>query len=103
LNRYADPDADYREDFDGPPVEERALRRFQKRFMEKNASISTGVKGVEAQEVELAGGVVVQDLTPTEIDNDHVALREGLVRNFEVLWNKRQVQWLKYPKRQKVA
>ena len=32
LHRYRDPDADHREDFDGPPVEKRAQRRFNKRF-----------------------------------------------------------------------
>ncbi len=101
LNRYADPDAEHREDYDGPPVNERAQRKFQRRFMESNvASKSTGVEAVEveAQEITLAGGVVVQDLTPTEIDSGHLALREGLVRNFDVLWRKRQVHWLKYPK-----
>jgi hypothetical protein len=99
LYRYADPDADHREDYDGPPVNERAQRRFHKRFMESNVA-STGVEGVEAeaQEITLAGGVVVQDLTPTEIDSGHFALREGLVQNFDVLWKKRKVHWLKYPK-----
>jgi hypothetical protein len=104
LNRYADPDADHREDYDGPPVEERANRRFNKKFMERNnaALIATSVEGIEAQELVTAGGVVVQDLTPTEVDagpSGHVALRENLVRNFGVLWKKRQVQWLKYPAR----
>jgi hypothetical protein len=98
LNRYADPDAEHREDYDGPPVKERAERRFQKKFA-ASASRYTFVDGVEveAQEVTLAGEIVAQDLTPTEVEPSHLALREGLVRNFDVLWKKRQVHWLKYP------
>jgi hypothetical protein len=104
LNRYADPDADHREDFDGPPVQQRAAaRRFKSRFMGSAASLSTGVNGlgIETQEISIAPGVVVPDLTPTETDIGplgHVALRNGLIQNFSVLWAKREVQWLKYPK-----
>ncbi len=100
LNRYADPDAEHREDYDGPPVKERAERRFQKKFA-SSASGYTVVDGVEvevqAHEYTLAGEIVAQDITPTEIEPSHLALREGLVRNFDVLWKKKQVQWLKYP------
>ena len=96
MRRYDDPDADHREDYDGPPVEQRAQRRFSKRF-------ATAVCGIDpvVEEVEI-GGTVEADLTPTEIDKGHVVLRELLVRNFEVMWQKGQVQWLKYPKKPKV-
>lgn len=102
--RYADPDADHREDYDGPPVLERAERRFKSRFMGSVASVSTGADGlgIEPQQITVAPGVVVQDLTPTETDSGpsgHVALRNALIQNFSVLWAKREVQWLKYPKK----
>ena len=100
MRRYFDPDADYREDYDGPPVEQRARRRFSKRFT--TAEVSNHAGGIDPPvEIEI-GGAVEADMTPTEIDKGHVVLRELLVRNFEVMWDKGQVQWLKYPKKPKV-
>jgi hypothetical protein len=98
MRRYCDPDADYREDYDGPPVEQRAQRRFSKRFATAGISNQTGEIDPVVEDDEI-GGAVEADLTPTEIDTGHVALRELLVKNFEVRWQKGQVQWLKYPKR----
>ena len=103
--RYDDPDAEHREDWDGPPIEQRANRRFQKRFMTKDGLAVVNSTGgdlaaeVEPQEICQIGGIVVPDTTPTEIDKGHAALREDFVRNFEILWGKKQVQWLKYPKK----
>jgi hypothetical protein len=100
MRRYCDPDSEYREDYDGPPVEQRALRKFSKRFA--TAEILNQAGGIDpAVEDSEIGGVVEADLTPTEIDHGHVALRELLVKIFEVLWQKGQVQWLKYPKQKK--
>ena len=53
----------------------------------------------EAVEEEFDGGIAVYDATPTEVELEHVPLREALVLNFEVLWRQKKVQWLKYPKR----
>jgi hypothetical protein len=101
MRRYFDPDADYREDYDGPPVEQRAQRRFSKRFATPGVSNETGDPAIDDSAIEDGeiGGAVEADLTPTEIDKGHVVLRELLVRNFEVMWQKGQVQWLKYPKK----
>jgi hypothetical protein len=43
-------------------------------------------------------GIVAPDLVLTEVEREHVPFREALVKNFEILWSKRLVEWLKYPK-----
>jgi hypothetical protein len=105
--RYSDPDAERREDFDGPPVQQRAERRFRKRFL--IPGIANAANGNDdpapAIEPEMAdpaaetGVVAIPDLTPTELDDGHVPLREALVNHFHILWKKKKVQWLKYPNR----
>ena len=108
--RYDDPDAEHRADYDGPPIEQRAQsRRFQKRFMttqDGQALLALATGGDPSADVEphevFIGGYAVQDTTTTEIDRGplgHAALREALVRNFEILWEQKKVQWLKYPKK----
>ena len=97
--RYRDPDADHRVDFDGPPVAQRAQRRFQQHLM-VCAGIEDGAAAGEGVEDEqLDGGIPYYDATPTEVELEHVPLREALILNFEVLWRQKKVQWLKYPKR----
>ena len=57
---------------------------------------------VEPHELSCIGGYTVQDTTETEIDKGplgHAAFREALIRNFEILWEQKKVQWLKYPKK----
>ncbi len=80
-------------------MEQRAHRRFQKRLMMGGEAACSG--DVPPAVEEEFGGLVVPDLTPTEVEMGHVPLREALVRNFEILWQKKQVQWLKYPDRKK--
>jgi hypothetical protein len=94
---YTDPDAEHREDWDGPPVTQRAQRRFERRLMRGGeGSLDCALSPAIEEEF---GGIVAPDLTPTEVEMGHVPLREALVRNFEVLWKKKQVHWLKYPNR----
>jgi hypothetical protein len=107
-HRYSDPDAERRDDFDGPPVEQRAERRFRQRFLKKGiASAALGnFDPPPAIEPEMAnsaetGVVAIPDLTPTELDEGHVPLREALVNHFNHLWKKKKVQWLKYPNKRK--
>ena len=97
--RYKDPDAERREDWDGPPVVLRAQRRFQKRLMNGGEAAMCG--DVPPAIEEEFGGAAVPDLTETLVEGGHVPLREALVRNFEILWKKKEVQWLKYPDRKK--
>ena len=104
-HRYSDPDAERRDDFDGPPVEHRAERRFRKRFLKQGiASAAIGIHdpppAIEPETAE-TGVVAIPDLTPTELDDGHVPLREALVNHFNHLWKKKKVQWLKYPNRRK--
>ena len=102
---YADPDAERREDYDGPPIEERAAARrlFQRRRLGvAGAAIADdGVPPPIEDDAEAGAGfsIIPLDYTPTEIDSAHIPLREALVKNFEVLWLMKRVQWLKYPKR----
>lgn len=95
---YDDPDADHREDWDGPPVQQRAQRRFEQRLMAGGEASWAALSPAIEEEF---GGIVAPDLTPTEVEMGHVPLREALVRNFEIMWKKKQVQWLKYPDRVK--
>jgi len=102
---YADPDAEHREDYDGPPIAERAAarRRFQSRRLgAAGAAIADdGAAPPIEDDAEAGAGfsIIPLDYTPTEIDSAHIPLREALVKNFEVLWLMKRVQWLKYPKR----
>ena len=107
-HRYSDPDAERRDDFDGPPVEQRAERRFRKRFLKQGiASAAIGndnpPPAIDPEMADSAetGVVAIPDLTPTELDDGHVPLREALVNHFNHLWKKKKVQWLKYPNRRK--
>ncbi len=84
----------HREDWDGPPVQQRANRRFEQRLMKSGEQSLCALSPAIEEEF---GGIVAPDLTPTEVEMGHVPLREALVRNFEILWKKKQVQWLKYP------
>jgi hypothetical protein len=72
------------------------MRRFNKRFAGRITADETELP----PDAELSG-IVAQDLVPTEVEMEHVPFREALIRNFEILWAKRQVEWLKYPKLRK--
>jgi cation transport regulator ChaC len=74
------------------------MRRFNKRFAGRITADETD--NVLPPDAELSG-IVAQDLVPTEVELEHVPFREALIRNFEILWAKRQVEWLKYPKLRK--
>jgi hypothetical protein len=102
LHRYRDPDADHREDFDGPPVEKRAQRRFNKRFSKTTDEVGPHVVQPAIEHEEGGeGGLAFPDRMPTEVETGHVPLREALIRNFSVMWNSKKVEWLKYPNRKK--
>ena len=106
---YLNPDAEHRRDYDGPPIEERALNRrlFPRRRLGREGSAliaanpDDGVPPIEEDPLQSGAGysITIPDYTKTEVDTDHIPLREALVKNFEVLWLAKQVQWLKYPKR----
>jgi hypothetical protein len=80
------------------------MRRFNKRFA-GNITVDEIDNVLTRENVltcdEEPGGIVAPDLVPTEVELEHVPLREALIRNFEILWAKRQVEWLKYPKLRK--
>jgi hypothetical protein len=71
------------------------VRRFNKRFAGKVALETDNVPITRDEEL---GGIVAPDMVITEVELEHVPFREALIRNFEILWAKRQVEWLKYPK-----
>ena len=75
------------------------MRRFNKRYAGHIAVDETG-NVLPPDDAELSG-IVAPDLVPTEVESEHVPFREALIRNFEILWAKRQVEWLKYPKLRK--
>ena len=105
MHRYRDPDAEHRADWDGPPVEQRAERRFQKRFLSKGIAAAANGKDDPPPAIEENrenGVIAIPDLTPTELEDGHVPLREALVNHFHHLWRKKKVQWLKYPNRRKL-
>jgi hypothetical protein len=71
------------------------MRRFNKRFA---GSITVDeTYNVLTRDEELSG-LVAPDLVITEVELEHAPFREALIRNFEILWSKRLVEWLKYPK-----
>jgi hypothetical protein len=71
------------------------MRRFNKRFAGHITLDETDNVIIRDEEFS---GIVAPDCVPTEVELEHVPFREALVRNFEVLWAKRLVEWLKYPK-----
>jgi hypothetical protein len=80
------------------------MRRFNKRFagnitVDEIDNVLTR-ENVPTRDEEL-GGIVAPDLVITEVELEHVPFREALIRNFEILWTKRLVEWLKYPKLRK--
>jgi hypothetical protein len=46
-------------------------------------------------ELETEAGVA--DLTPTEVTDEHISLREGLIKQFEIRYQRNEVKWLKHP------
>jgi hypothetical protein len=74
------------------------MRRFNKRFA-GNITVDE-TDNVLTRDEELCG-IVAPDCVITEVESEHVPFREALIRNFEILWAKRMVEWLKYPKLRK--
>ena len=72
------------------------MRRFNKRFA-GSITVNETETNVLTRDEELSG-LVAPDLVITEVELEHVPFREALVRNFEILWSKKLVEWLKYPK-----
>ena len=50
-----------------------------------------------SQELEHEDAAGVIDQTPTEVHDAHLDLRERLVKQFEIRFQRNQVQWLKFP------
>jgi hypothetical protein len=102
--QYEDPDLDHRADFDGPPVELRSTRRMQSRYFGRRSKDGSGDLpnlNPHAQEqeddFEEGGEVGVIDRTPTETSSEHFELRESLVKQFAIRYDKSLVHWLHYP------
>jgi hypothetical protein len=98
-----DPDSEQREDFDGPPIELRANRRMQARFFQRNSTgdlVDAAVDGPgidPSHEVEDEPGV--HDNSVTELQDEHIDLRERLVKQFEIRYKRNEVKWLNFPRR----
>jgi hypothetical protein len=96
-----DPDSEHRDDFDGPPIELRANRRMRARFFPRNAGgdiVDGAEPGLDpSHEVEDEAGV--PDHTATELHDEHIDLRERLVKQFEIRYKRNEVKWLKFPER----
>jgi hypothetical protein len=53
----------------------------------------------ESDENENVPGII--DTSPTEFTDEHIQLRESLVRQFQVRYERGEVHWLAYPGRKK--
>ena len=88
--QYEDPDLDHRDDFDGPaapPIEMRAKRRMQSRYIGRRKVGNGDLPDIpchEDDEPDGGGEVGVIDRTPTEFSSEHLQLRESLVKQFEI-------------------
>lgn len=69
---FEDPDAEFRSDFDGPPIEARSMRRMRARRF-PNGVADEEVNEDPSHEVENEVGVA--DATPTEFTSEHIQLR----------------------------
>ena len=96
---FEDPDLDRRDDFDGPPIEMRSKRRMRGRYFGRNQNVIDEDGVALGHESEQEPGVI--DTTPTEVSSQHLELREGLVKQFQVRYEKDQVHWFHYPKKKK--
>jgi hypothetical protein len=100
---FQDPDLEHREDFDGPPIEMRSKRRMHHRYFGRNAGRAEDEDGVpvghESDLEENEPGTT--DRTKTIFTDEHLVLREGLIKQFEIRYKKNLVHWLHYPKKSK--
>ncbi len=107
---FEDPDADHREDFDGPPIEDRARRRMQARYFSRNAGAEVAnpvdggpavEDGAEARDPDLGheDEAGVFDGVAAEVTPEHNLLVLKLVKQFQIRYDKGEVKWLKFPDR----
>jgi hypothetical protein len=100
---FQDPDLEHREDFDGPPIEMRSKRRMHHRYFGRNAGRAEDEDGVpvghESDLEENEPGTT--DRTKTIFTDEHLVLREGLIKQFEIRYKKNLLHWLHYPKKSK--
>ncbi len=99
---FQDPDLEHREDFDGPPIEMRSKRRMHARYFGSNARNAEDENGApvghESDNENEPGAI---DRAPTEFTDEHVQLREGLIKQFQIRYQQNRVHWLHYPKKRK--
>jgi hypothetical protein len=78
---------------------------MRSRFFARNsAGVDVGAPNDpshESDENENVPGIV--DLFPTEFTDEHIVLRESLIRHFAVRYQRGEVRWLQYPDRKKFA
>jgi hypothetical protein len=79
----------------------RSKRRLRQRYVGRanDAEIVDPVHEVENEHENAAG---VLDTTHTETTDGHIALREKLIKQFEVRYQRNEVHWLHYPQKKKV-
>ena len=71
----------------------RSLRRMRARRSGTSAAIQDGLEAV-AQEFKNESELLVADQVPVEICDEHIILRENLIKQFSIRWQRKQVEWL---------
>ncbi len=71
---FEDPDADHRNDFDGPPILERSVRRMRSRHFRSGGDAQVDDDEL-AQHDEPENEIGIVDATPTEYTSEHLKLR----------------------------
>jgi hypothetical protein len=106
---FEDPDADHREDYDGPPIQLRANRRMQARYFQQNSAAAADPvdggpaveDGAEARDPDLGheDEAGVFDGVAAEVTPEHNLLILKLVKQFQIRYDRGEVKWLKFPNR----
>jgi hypothetical protein len=75
----------------------RAVRRMRARFFSAVSTDESGapIPGHELEPTETELGIA--DQVQPECSDEHITLREGLVKQFSIRFKRNEVEWLRFP------
>ena len=71
----------------------RSLRQMRARRSGTSPAIQDGLEAV-AHKFKNENELLVADQVPVEICDEHIILRENLIKQFSIRWQRKQVEWL---------